>query len=270
MKPIVEAAAPITGRGVGYKLFVRKLIKSMSDSDMQRVYRLLKEAREQGMIPWGCIVDETREFERAPSWDDPGEFAESAARQYRLDFWKQQPSRCEVWSEKGTIRGVLQPVLDKYGVGFRVMHGFASATVVNGIATADPRPMTALYVGDWDPSGLYMSEVDLPERLAKYGGDHVQVKRIALTEEQLAPLPSFRAWDKREDPRYSWFTGDRCWEIDALDPRELRNCVEASIKDCILDPEAWERCEQVCNAQSDSLRDVLGRWATIAEGGARD
>jgi hypothetical protein len=176
MKPIVEAAAPITGRGVGYKLFVRKLIKSMSDSDMQRVYRLLKEAREQGMIPWGCIVDETREFERAPSWDDPGVFAESAARQYRLDFWKQQPSRCEVWSEKGTIRGVLQPVLDKYGVGFRVMHGFASATVVNGIATADPRPMTALYVGNWDPSGLYLSEVDLPERLAKYGADHVQVK----------------------------------------------------------------------------------------------
>jgi hypothetical protein len=148
-----------------------------------------------GVIPWSWIVDEAREFECAASWNDPKEFAESAARQYRLDFWKQQPSRCEVWSEKGTIRGVLQPVLDQYGVGFRVMHGFASATVVNDVAAVyehDPRPMTALYVGDFDPSGLYMSEVDLPERLAKYGGDHVQVKRIALTQEQLAPLPSFR------------------------------------------------------------------------------
>ena len=27
----------------------------------------------------------------------------------------------------------------------------------------DPKPTTILYVGDWDPSGLYMSEVDLPE-----------------------------------------------------------------------------------------------------------
>jgi len=32
----------------------------MSTSDMQRVYRLLKEAREREMIPWEWIVDETR------------------------------------------------------------------------------------------------------------------------------------------------------------------------------------------------------------------
>jgi hypothetical protein len=29
---------------------------------------------------------------------------------------------------------VLAPVLDEYAVGFRVMHGFSSATVVNDIA----------------------------------------------------------------------------------------------------------------------------------------
>ena len=61
------------------------------------------------------------------------------------------------------------------------MYGFATATVVNNVAAVcdrDPRPTTALYVGDFDPSGLYMSEVDLPDRLAKYGGDNVRVKRI--------------------------------------------------------------------------------------------
>ena len=58
------------------------------------------------------------------------------------------------------------PVLDDYGLGFRVMHGFSSATVVHDIADDyDDRPLTALYVGDWDPSGLYMSERDLPDRL---------------------------------------------------------------------------------------------------------
>ena len=36
---------------------------------MQRVYRLLKEAREQGDIPWEWIVDETRELERVSTWD---------------------------------------------------------------------------------------------------------------------------------------------------------------------------------------------------------
>jgi len=264
MAAIAEAAQPITGRGVGYKLFTSGLIPSMGRSDMQRVYRLLKEAREEGRIPWDWIVDEAREFERTPSWNNPEEFARAASRQYRLDFWKQQPVRCEVWSEKGTLRGVLAPVLDQYGVGFRVMHGFCSATVAYDIADDDDgRPLIALYVGDWDPSGLWMSECDLPDRLRRYGGDHVEINRIALTRDQVVGLPSFPASDKRKDPRYKWFIenfGDQCWEIDALDPNILRDRVEEEIK-ALIEPEAWERCETVNIAQRDSLREVLSGWA---------
>jgi hypothetical protein len=58
MTTIVEAAQPITGRGLGYKLFTQGLIASMARSEMQRVYRLLKEARERSVIPWEWIVDE--------------------------------------------------------------------------------------------------------------------------------------------------------------------------------------------------------------------
>ena len=36
----------------------------MARSEMARVYRLLLKAREQGIIPWEWIVDETRELER--------------------------------------------------------------------------------------------------------------------------------------------------------------------------------------------------------------
>ena len=134
MKNVAEVAQPITGRGVGYKLFTRTLIPSMARSEMQRVYRLLKEARERGVIPWSWIVDETRDLERVSMWDDPEQYARTVARSYRRDFWNQQPVRVEVWSEKGTIRGVLAPVLDAFGVGFRVMHGFAGATTVHDIA----------------------------------------------------------------------------------------------------------------------------------------
>ena len=71
--------------------------------------------------------------------------------------------RVEVWSEKGTVRGVLAPVLDEYAVGFRVMHGFCSATTVHDVAEDDDgRDLIVLYVGDYDPSGLFMSEHDLP------------------------------------------------------------------------------------------------------------
>ena len=64
MHAIAKAAHPITGRGVGYKLFTQGLTESMSRNEMQRVYRLLKTAREEGTIPWGWIVDETRSVER--------------------------------------------------------------------------------------------------------------------------------------------------------------------------------------------------------------
>jgi hypothetical protein len=145
-----EAAQPITGRGIGYKLFTSGLIPSMAQKEMQRVYRLLKEARERGNIPWEWIVDETRELERRASWDNPAEYVEAVHRSYKRDFWTQQPVRVEVWSEKGTIRGVLAPVLDKYGVGFRVMHGFNSATQVYDIAQDDDgRQLIALYIGDY-------------------------------------------------------------------------------------------------------------------------
>ena len=163
MYDAAEAAQPITGRGIGYKLFTAGLIPSMSRNEMQRVYRLLREAREEDIIPWEWIVDETRGIERVPIWDDPAEYARHAAQSYRRDFWNQQPVRCEVWSEKGTVRGVLQPVLDKDAVGFQVMHGFSSATTIYDVSQDDDgRKLVAFYVGDFDPSGLYMSEEDLP------------------------------------------------------------------------------------------------------------
>jgi hypothetical protein len=263
MHAAAKAAQPITGRGIGYKLFTAGLIPSMARKDMQTVYRLLKEARERGIIPWEWIVDETRELERCSTWDNPEEYARTVARSYRRDFWNQQPVRIEVWSEKGTIRGVLAPVLDQYAVGFRVMHGFSSATAVYDVASGyDDHPLIVLYVGDYDPSGLYMSEADLPKRLAEYGGDHVTLNRIALLAHQVTDLPSFPATDKRKDTRFNWFTsryGDRCWELDAMDPNDLRDCVETSI-DSWIEPVAWRRCEAVNTAEQESLKSILKNW----------
>jgi hypothetical protein len=263
MHTIAKAAQPITGRGIGYKLFTRGLISSMSVNEMQKVYRLLRIAREQGLIPWEWIVDETRELERVSTWSDPTAYARTVARSYRRDFWDQQPCRVEIWSEKGTIRGVLKPVLDHYAVGFRVMHGFTSATAVNDVATDDDgRDLIVLYVGDFDPSGLFMSERDLPQRLAEYGGEHIKFRRIALTPDQTAGLPSFPASDKCKDPRYSWFVerhGARCWEIDAMDPNDLRECTERAITE-LIEPVAWARCETVNAAELESLQTILSLW----------
>jgi hypothetical protein len=154
-------------------------------------------------------------------------------------------------------------VLDQYAVGFRVMHGFSGATTVHEIAGDDDgRKLIALYVGDFDPSGMYMSQVDLPNRLSKYDGDHVKVRRIALTVKQVRGLPSFPVTDKKKDPRFNWFRanhGHWCWELDAMDPNNLRACVEKAIKK-LIEPVAWERCDRINQAEQESIRAVVKGW----------
>jgi hypothetical protein len=265
MYTAAEAAQPITVRGIGYKLFTLGLTPGMDKNTTNTVGRLLRLARERGDIPWEWIVDETRELERTPSWRNPEAYAHAVSRSYRRDFWAQQPVRVEVWSEKGTVRGVLAKVLQEYGVGFRLMHGFASATALYDVAqSCDVRQLIVLYCGDWDPSGMFMSERDLPKRLDDYGGGHVEVLRVALTKPDLGSLPSFPAADKKSDNRYKWFVeryGHRCWELDAMDPNDLRTRVEKEIRK-LIEPVAWKRCADINEAEQESLRTFLDRWAS--------
>ncbi len=267
---ILEEIQPASVRAVCYQLFIRKLIPAMSKASTSRVSTQLTWAREHGRIPWEWIVDETREPERVNSWADPARFIATVRRAYRRDRWAQQPYRVEVWSEKGTVRGTLGPILNEYGVTFRVMHGYTSTTVAHDIAAEDQRDtrlLIALYCGDWDPSGMSMSELDLPARITRYGGQ-VLIERVAINEDDTwsAALPSFPAADKRGDSRYRWFVdtyGHRCWELDALSPPVLRERVEQAIARNI-DWEAWERCEKAEAAEQRSLSDVLSAWGEAA------
>jgi hypothetical protein len=71
----------------------------------------------------------------------------------------------------------------------------------------DERQLQVFYVGDFDPSGMHMSEVDLPTRLSRYGAEELLLlQRVALTAEDCtSDLPSFEAGTKDKDPRYHWF-----------------------------------------------------------------
>ena len=185
---ILAEIQPCSVRAVCYQLFTRKLLPSMGKNDTNRISRVLTQAREDGIIPWRWIVDETRATMRAATWEDPEAFIDQLQDGYRRDRWTSQPQRVEVWSEKGTVRGTLSPVLHAYGVDFRVLHGYASATVVHDAAMASrasSQPLLVFYVGDWDPSGLHMSEVDLPERIERYEGD-IELVRVSLDAHDIA------------------------------------------------------------------------------------
>jgi hypothetical protein len=261
---ILAEIQPASVRAVSYRLFAAGFIPNMSKGSTNRVSKQLVWAREQGLVPWEWIVDETREAEGVATWGSPDEIINAAVKSYRRDYWRDQPEHVEVWSEKGTVRGTLQPVLDEFGVTFRVMHGFASATALNDIADLSSdidKPFVALYVGDFDPSGMYMSEVDLPERIDRYGGD-VEVARVALLPTDLNDLPSFDADTKSGDKRHEWFVnayGQRCWELDAMPPPRLRERVRAVIRDYI-DDAAWGHARRIETAEVESMQKFHGEW----------
>lgn len=266
MQSIIRDRQPISVRGVAYQMFTMRLTPDMGKNTVAGVSRILTTAREHGYIPWEWIVDETREIERARSWNDPARFLAAARAQYRKDLWQDQPRRVMVVSEKGTVAGLLRPVIQEYGASFGVYHGFGSATAVHDLAelsAADDRPLTLIYAGDHDPSGRYMSDMDLPERIDRYGGE-AAIVRVAITPEQIDGfnLPTFPAAEKTRDPRHAWFVathGNMCCELDALDPRALRELVEREISKCI-DWAIWAQSSATEKAETESIHAFLDSW----------
>jgi hypothetical protein len=264
---ILAEIQPASIRAVCYRLFTRGLIADMSKNETNRVSTQLTWAREQGHLPWAWVVDETRDAEDgAVGWESPDVFRAAMLRSYRRDHWMYQAKHVEIWSEKGTVRGTIAPVLREFGIAFRVMHGYASATAINQAAEdsrESDKAWLVFYVGDWDPSGLHMSEKDLPDRLREYGAD-IAVRRVALTDDDVVVggLPSFATETKRGDPRWRWYRdryGERCWELDALSPTILRDRLAAAIR-AEIEREAWERCHLGEAAEQESLKVVLQKW----------
>lgn len=271
---IAEQSRPITVRGIAYKLFTQGHIQSMARNAVNKVSRHITKAREDGTIPWEWIVDENRVAERVTAWSNSGEIIQAAVNGYRRNYWLDQPEWLEVWSEKGTVRGVLRPILDRYGVTFRVMHGYTSATVIQAVAEETRRAdrnLSILYVGDFDPSGLHMSLVDIPGRLRRYGAAGFAIHRLALTTEDVgnqSALPSFDLDTKKLDPRHGWFTsqyGNRGWELDAMDPRTLRERIEQRIRQSI-EWTAWQRAIEIERREVESMQQFHQAWTESISG----
>ena len=262
-KAILEEIQPATVRAVCYRLFVAKMIPDMGKVSTGKVSKQLVWARENDVIPWEWIVDEGRDLERITQWNDTDERIDYTVNHYRRDYWNDQPQRLEVWSEKGTVRGTIKPILDAYGVGFRVVHGYSGASTLHEAAIDSHygNPLTILYIGDYDPSGMHMSEIDIPQRLERYSGI-ATVQRIALLKADTEGLPKFPASDKIKDPRYPWFVkkyGNDCWELDAYPPPLLRQRVEQEIVSR-LDMDAWEHSIKIERAEIASMRHYGDAW----------
>jgi hypothetical protein len=49
------------------------------------------------------------------------------------------------------------------------------------------------------------------------------------------------------------------WARDAMDPNDLRDCIEQAIVG-LIESVAWQRCEVVNKAEQESLQTVFEQW----------
>jgi hypothetical protein len=261
-KRILSAEQPATIRQLFYRLVSVQALEN-SIHDYKKLSRVMTDARESGEVPFEWIVDRSRPTYAPSVFDDIKDGLIALRRCYRKDYWEDQLAYVEIWTEKDAIIGSIEPVTDELGVTVRVSRGFTSTTRVYEIAKAFARilkPLFVYYLGDHDPSGRAI-ELDLYQRIASYGPDF-QMERLAIREIDIDAfnLPPLRI--KTSDTRAAAFRrefGNRCVELDALPPEELRSRVRQAIERHI-EGEAWERALAIERAERESIQSIVERW----------
>ena len=205
----------------------------------------VKTGREQGIINYNEIVDRSRPSYGVDTWLSKKELNDYYSKNFKLDYWKDETHKVEIWSEKDALSQIILREAEKYRVPVRVTRGFNSISCLKEW----DGDKTVLYFGDHDPSGLWVDKAILNTKL------QLNLVRIGLTKKECLDwnLPSIPIKETDADgeggdprsPEYKVEHGDRCWELDSLNPTSLRLLIRGAIEPLInFDLEQKRREEQ--------------------------
>lgn len=253
----------LTVRQLYYQLVARDVIPNTLQ-EYKRVASIINDAKLAGLIDWDAIEDRTRQFVRLPNWNNGAEILESAVRSFHKDMWARQADRVFVIVEKEALVGVLQGVCNEFDVPLLAARGYPSGTVLREFAVNDLLPAFAngqgaivLHFGDHDPSGIDMTR-DIKERLSLFCDDSVDVRRIALTMDQIEEQRPPENPAKVTDSRFAAYMrnyGGSSWELDALSPAYLADLVRENVEPFIMRRE-WEEVEQSVADTKEKIREL--------------
>lgn len=267
----------LTLRQLYYQMVARDLLPNKVQS-YKRLGSILNDARYAGLVDWAALEDRTRNLNGQSHWDNPAGIIKSAASSFALDKWDGQEYRPEIWVEKEALAGVVQRAAEQNDLHYLSCRGYMSASEMYEAAQRirtrrrlDGQETVIIYLGDHDPSGLDMSDGDIPNRfqffLQKYGQPSVRVERVALNRDQIEEYQPPPNPAKKTDSRFSAYQqqfGDKSWELDALEPNVLLDIMQEAIdqfKDADLYDELHERQEQ----ERAVLTAASEQWPAVAE-----
>lgn len=252
-KILSEYSFPLTLRQIYYRLVANGMIPNKR-SAYNSLSKWLVKAREDAAIDDTRIEDRSRSvIAHVNAYESPDDFVSAAkdwfhnlGSEYYADLWETQAFHVEVWVEKDALSQVIARVAGPFRVTVCPSRGYSSYSYIKRVAvderlSAVDKPIVLLDFRDHDPSGLQMTE-DLQTRFDRYADDlEIEVKRIALTIDQVKKHSLIPNPTKRVDSRSAKYVaqyGDQCWELDAIPPDELQKLVTSAIKQHI-DPSRW-------------------------------
>jgi hypothetical protein len=242
----------LTARQLFYQFVARDWLPNLHPQ-YKRLYRIVGDARDAGLIDWDAIEDRTREVVIHPVWDHPNEIIGAAARSYRENLWHGQRYRPEVWIEKDALLGVIEGVCTEYRVPYFATRGNNSRTLQRqaGKRFAAYRDQglipLVLHLADHDPNGIDMTRDNI-ERLALYSRGEVEVRRLALNLNQVRryrprlPANFVKEKDTRTKKYRAQFGVDECWELDALSPTVIADLIRTEVTG-LIEAKAWKRAQ---------------------------
>lgn len=260
---IDEYDGAITLRQLYYQHVARGLIPNRPE-EYKALGELIKRGRLAGLVSWTALEDLGRNLMGSQHYKDVKAGVRDLREKFRLDLWKRQACRPEVWIEKQALQNVIASVCDELRVDYFATRGYNSVTEqwragqrFASYVQRGQRPIV-IHLGDHDPSGIDMTR-DNRERLELFAGVPILVVRVALNWEQvqqydLPPNPA-----KFEDPRatdYMSKYGESSWELDALAPPVIHRIIEKAVHG-FRDPALWDEAVAEEAAALDELDIIM-------------
>ena len=268
--PIVKTYnGNLTIRALHYRLVA--LGMTNDTQHYKKVVNAMFTARWEGLLDFDDFRDHERETIGETRYEEtsPIEKSETAKKQIKLwadsftkNRWENQPIYAEVFIEKKALQGVFEKTCYQNRIALNPCKGYPSLTFQYDAslrfkhASRNGKELVILYFGDYDCSGEDIPR-SLGETLEKMGVS-VDIRRIALMEDQVVKWELPPAPSKKSDSRSRNWDGLGQVELDAIEPDKIIRLLQNSI-DSIFDNDLYNELKEQEEIENKKFKEILKR-----------